>query len=515
LSIQDAAASARAVTDAILADLAKAERGVVVDSPPGAGKSALVVAAAASLAERGERVMVVGQTNEQVDDLVDRMATEHGVLRIGRLSAQDYTPTRRVARHGGVTVRTAVADLIDHPLVVATAAKWAMLTNSGLTDSGARWPWAIIDEAYQMRSDSLLRIARLFDKALFVGDPGQLDPFSTVETERWLGLNWDPMSSAVAVLLTNNPGIPVHTLPVSWRLPATAAPVVSAAFYPFSGFTAATGPSDRAMRWNTHPFGMTAFDRALQVAADTGWALYELPHRHTLRTDAEAIDACAELAARVLLRGAVAVSERPGGPHDVTADRIAIGVAHRDQAAAVKRALRARAVAYPVLSGAGLNNAGLSDTGLNNPGLSDTGLSDTGLSDAGLSDAGLNDAGLSDAGLSDAGLNNPGRDVTKVVADTANRLQGREFDVMIMLHPLSGRRDATAFHLEAGRLCVLASRHRHACVVVARAGIPELLDAHPSAEPVHLGVPVKFPDGWEAHQSFMAHLAKFRVAGGA
>jgi hypothetical protein len=470
VSIQDAAASARAVTDAILADLAKAERGVVVDSPPGAGKSTLVVAAAASLAERGERVMVVGQTNEQVDDLIGRMATEHGVLRIGRLSAQDYTPTRRVARHANVTARTAVADLIDHPLVVATAAKWATLTNSGLTDSGARWTWAIIDEAYQMRSDSLLRIARLFDKALFVGDPGQLDPFSTVETERWLGLNWDPMSSAVAVLLTNNPGIPVHTLPVSWRLPATAAPVVSAAFYPFSGFTAATGPSERAMRWNTHPFGMTAFDRALQIAADTGWALYELPHRHTLRTDAEAIDACAELAARVLLRGAVAVSERPGGPHDVTADRIAIGVAHRDQAAAVKRALRARAVAYPVLSGAGLNNTG---------------------------------------------LNNTGRDVTKVVADTANRLQGREFDVMIMLHPLSGRRDATAFHLEAGRLCVLASRHRHACVVVARAGIPELLDAHPSAEPVHLGVPVKFPDGWEAHQSFMAHLAKHRVAGGA
>jgi AAA domain len=468
VSVSDAAASARAVTDAILADLAKAERGVVVDSPPGAGKSTLVVAAAASLAERGERVMVVGQTNEQVDDLIDRMASEHGVLQIGRLSAQDYTPAQRVARHANVTARTAVADLIDHPLVIATAAKWAMLTNTGL-DTEARWPWAIIDEAYQMRSDSLLRIARLFDKALFVGDPGQLDPFSTVETERWLGLNWDPMSSAVAVLLTNNPGIPVHTLPVSWRLPATAAPVVSAAFYPFSGFTAATELSDRAMRWNTRPFGMTSFDLALQTAADTGWALLELPHRHTLRTDAEAVDACAELAARILLRGAVAVSEL--GRRDVTAMRIAIGVAHRDQAAAVKRALRARADAYPVLSGAVLNNTGLDNTG----------------------------------------LDNTGRDVTKVVADTANRLQGREFDVMIMLHPLSGRRDATAFHLEAGRLCVLASRHRHACVVVARAGIPELLDAHPSAEPVHLGVPVKFPDGWEAHQSFMAHLAKFRV----
>ncbi|MGH3261143.1 MAG: AAA domain-containing protein, partial [Trebonia sp.] len=211
--------------------------------------------------------------------------------------------------------------------------------------------------------------------------------------------------------------------------------------------------------WNTHPFGMTSFDLALQTAADTGWALFELPHRHTLRTDAEAVDACAELAARVLLRGAVAVSEL--GPRDVTADRIAIGVAHRDQAAAVKRALRARAVAYPVLS--------------------DTGLSGT------------------------------GRDVTKVVADTANRLQGREFDVVIVLHPLSGRRDATAFHLEAGRLCVLTTRHRHACVVVARAGIPEMLDAHPSTEPVHLNVPAKFPDGWEAHQSLMAHLSQFKV----
>ena len=199
------------------------------------------------------------------------------------------------------------------------------------------------------------------------------------------------------------------------------------------------------MRWNTRPFHKTDFDRALETAAETGWALYELGHRHTLPTDAEAVRACAELAARLLQRGAVTISELSPDPRPVTADRIAIGVTRTVQTAAVKRALRELGV-------------------------------------------------------------------TDVVVDTANRLQGREFDVTIMLHPLSGRRDATAFHLEAGRLCVLASRHRHACIVVARAGIPELLDAHPSAEPVHLGVPVKFPDGWEAHQAFMAHLAKHRVS---
>jgi hypothetical protein len=82
--------------------------------------------------------------------------------------------------------------------------------------------------------------------------------------------------------------------------------------------------------------------------------------------------------------------------------------------------------------------------------------------------------------------------------DTANRLQGREYDVTVVLHPLSGRRDATAFHLKAGRLCVLTSRHRQACVIVGRAGIHELLDAHPSTEPVHIHEPVKFPDGWAA-----------------
>jgi len=98
-----------------------------------------------------------------------------------------------------------------------------------------------------------------------------------------------------------------------------------------------------------------------------------------------------------------------------------------------------------------------------------------------------------------------------VVVDTANRLQGREYDVTVFLHPLSGRRDATAFHLEAGRLCVLASRHRQACVVVARAGIRDLLDEHPSTEPVHLNEPVRFPDGWAAHQTMLAHLEEHRV----
>ncbi|MGH3218435.1 MAG: AAA domain-containing protein [Streptosporangiaceae bacterium] len=433
-----AAEFAEQATTSVLTSLPSARRGVVVDSPPGAGKSTLVVRAAAALAD-GETVMVVAQTNEQVDDLTDRLAAARPRLPIGRLAAIEYTPAQRVVQHSHVTLSTRLDDLAGCRVVLSTAHKWATVRGA------PAWPWAIVDEAYQMRSDLLLRVAGLFDRALFVGDPGQLDPFSAVPTQRWAGLSWDPMQSAVAVLLRHNPDMPVHALPVSWRLPASAAPVVSEAFYPFTGFKAATGSGQRRVEYSTSPFGRNALDVTLETAAASGWALYELPARHTVRTDAEATAACAALAARIVQRGALSYSaERAVAGAPVTVGRIAVGTAHRDQAQAIRAILR----------GGGL----------------------------------------------------PG-----ITVDTANRLQGREFDIVVVLHPLSGRRDATAFHLEAGRLCVLTTRHRHACVVVARAGIPELLDAHPSTEPVHLNVPVKFPDGWAANQSLLAHLSQYKV----
>jgi hypothetical protein len=436
LRAADPGAEANRIVAEVLADLDRpGHRGIVVDSPPGAGKSTLVVRAALHLAAREEPLMIVAQTNEQVDDLIDRLASKDAALPIGRLSAGTYQISERVAAHPSVLVAQKADALADRMVVVATSAKWATL-------SEGRWPWAIVDEAYQMRSDMLLRIAPRFERALFVGDPGQLDPFSTVEAERWTGLSWDPMQSAVSVLLAHNPDLPVHRLPVSWRLPASAAPVVAAAFYPFTGFTSGTGAGDRTLEFSTR--GMAgAYDRAIDEAARSGWALYELPHKHVIRTDTEAVRAIATLALRLMQRGGVTRSELGEAPLD--ASRIAIGAAHRDQVTAIRAAL----------AGADL--------------------------------------------------------AADITVYTANRLQGREFDVTLVLHPLSGRRDATAFHLETGRLCVLASRHRHACIVVARAGIPELLDAHPSTEPVHLGVPVKFPDGWEANQAVLAHLARHRV----
>lgn len=225
----------RAVAD-ILSSLDTAPgRGVVVDSPPGAGKSTLVVRAAGHLTSACHQLMIVAQTNEQVDDLVDRLAREHPRLAIGRLHAGSHTLPPRVTRHPHITGSTQAADLRELPVVVSTAKKWSYVT----PDKCRPWRWAIVDEAYQMRSDALLATAPLFSEddsqVLFVGDPGQLDPFATVETDRWHGLTWDPLRNAVDVTLAHTPDLVRHQLPVSWRLPETAAPSSSRPSTPSTG----------------------------------------------------------------------------------------------------------------------------------------------------------------------------------------------------------------------------------------------------------------------------------------
>ncbi|WP_406036506.1 AAA family ATPase [Micromonospora sp. NBC_00898] len=407
--------------------------GVVLNSPPGAGKSTAVTYMSRELARHGEQVRVVAQTNSQVDDLVTKIAAWSPDITVGRYTAHGYQVPASLARPN-VLIANRFPDLRETPIVVATAAKWL---DPVITERG---PFAIIDEAYQMRSDTLLRLAPMFERAAFVGDPGQLDPFSVVNVERWTGLTWNPLQSAVAAMLANNPGIPERQLPHSWRLAPHAATPVSNAFYPFAPFASAPEQALREMWIPTRSIGNNPVDRAIEYAAANGWAYYQLERRNTVRTDAQAVAAVVELAVRSLQRGTMVRDERDPDGTRLTPERVAIGVAHRDQMAAIKTELAG--TAYP-----------------------------------------------------------------SIRVDTANRLQGSEYDLVIVLHPLSGRRDATAFHLESGRLCVLTSRHRHACIVVARDGIEELLDAHPSADPVPFNTAPRFPNGWEANHALLEHLS--------
>lgn len=439
--------AAKEVTDRAAADLFSGDHlAVIVDSPPGAGKSTFVVGTAATLAKQQDQVPIVAQTNAQADDLVRSLLRQPGAIDVGRLIGSSGGDG--LDPHDRLTVSSKVSDLDDCNVIVGTSAKWGYVAND-------IWPYdaGIIDEAYQMRSDQLLYVGQIFKRALMVGDPGQLDPFSPIDDTRWRGYSDSPINPAIATVLHNHPDSPVHRLPVSWRLPALCAPLVSEAFYPTMPFTAGTTESERHLDVTGSAGG--AIDEAITCAADTGWSFLELPERTAPPTDREAVATVAQIVVRLLsLSVTVHDASRTPSAGPLRAQQLAVGVVHRNQRAAIRVEVDLQAKIA-------------------------------------------------------------GTDASAVVVDTANRLQGREFDVVVVLHPLSGRAAATEFHLETGRLCVLLSRHRQACIVVGRAGIADVLDAHPSDTPIWIGAPIPVPDGWEANQIVIERLADHRVTSGA
>jgi hypothetical protein len=81
-------------------------------------------------------------------------------------------------------------------------------------------------------------------------------------------------------------------------------------------------------------------------------------------------------------------------------------------------------------------------------------------------------------------------------------------------HPLSGLPEADEFHLDPGRMCVLLTRHRQACIVVGRAGDREIVyDRPPPPTAAYLGHdPDPILDGWEIHRELFAALDGQRVS---
>ncbi len=68
-------------------------------------------------------------------------------------------------------------------------------------------------------------------------------------------------------------------------------------------------------------------------------------------------------------------------------------------------------------------------------------------------------------------------DLPHVLVGTANQLQGMERPAAVVLHPLAGYRDPTAFATDLGRACVMLSRHRAHLHVVTDTTTPDVLRA--------------------------------------
>ena len=206
-------------------------------------------------------------------------------------------------------------------------------------------------------------------------------------------------------------------------------------------FTAATTAGARALRL-TLP-GRDSLDAALTTAAASGWTLLELPEVNMPTADPHAVDTLAELVTRTLSAGATCRDER-GRIYPIAAEHLAVGVAQRAQRDAVRYALA------PALIAMGLPP--------------------------------------------DA-----------VTVDTANRLQGRQFEVMFAWHPMSG---GVMRPLFTSRLAgsVPLSRHRQACVLVTRGGLRRQLETFPQPDNLWLGEHQPAVSGWEANLTVLDRL---------
>jgi hypothetical protein len=380
--------------------------------------------------ELGLRVMLAVQTNAQVVDLVARLACDFPALTMWhyhRWNLREIPAPLRDLANVRSTERT--RDLPAGPcVVVATSDKWAE------TD-GVRFDLMVVDEAFQLREALYIQFSGLADRVLFIGDPGQLDPVTQAEIERWRADPAGPHRSCVAAFIARRGRPRGFSFPLSRRLDKASVALVQPAFYPELPFEAAVLAGERELRLPVA--GIGPVDRAVTALGTGPWSYLELPEAHAGMVDDGVVEAIAGCVHALLDRGAEVRDEH--GTRPLTSDRIAVGCAHTAQTTAVRRRLRQVA--------------------------------------------------------------------SQITVETANRLQGQELDVMIVYHPLAGRTDATAFHLDAGRLCVLLSRHRLGCLVVGRAGVADLLAVHaPAAERV-LGLDDDPEyDGWQAHLAVLDRL---------
>jgi AAA domain len=308
----------------------------------------------------------------------------------------------------------------------------------------------LADESYQADSARYFGVAGIAPTHLLVGDGGQIDPFSTVAAaERWRGLEEDPLQTAVAILRRNHPETPVHFFPITRRLDLRAVPVARA-FYPSAyRFDAAVLPGVRQL--------------TLQSAIAGSRHLRLLDHALNL--------AAADGWAHLELPDTAALLADPetaGVIVELVQRLLHRGPQLRCEQERSWQPLRPSRVAV--------------------------GVSHNDQKD------------LMRIALDEAGLD-------AVLVDTANKLQGLEFDVVVCWHPLAGLPDPDVFHLAPGRLCVLLTRHRHACILVGRAGDRELLAGIPPATPAYLGADDDpMLDGWGVHQAVFTALEPCRIA---
>ena len=166
----------------------------VIQAPPGSGKTFMLLSVISELVNKGMRIALSAQTNNQADDIVKRWARDYPKLPITRFASKD--------RQRGADIPLTVNWVIDKDelpdeagVCVSTTAKWT------LTSIANPYDLLAVDEAWQMGWGDLIQCAELSRKFFLIGDPGQIPPVVSIDARRWDTARRPPHKPAPEVVI--------------------------------------------------------------------------------------------------------------------------------------------------------------------------------------------------------------------------------------------------------------------------------------------------------------------------
>jgi hypothetical protein len=210
---------------------------VVVASPPGAGKTRLVVHLAEQLHRRAQlKIAIAAQTRSQALDVANRTAVIGG--QVGLLGSRESQRPEALDRRA--TYLQGMAQLRTwRGIVVATTARWLWVNEREYTADVI-----IVDEAWQLTYADLGGLGPLSAQVVLVGDPGQIAPVVTGDFRRWRDWSAGPQRAAPEALLAAYPeSVTRLRLSHTWRLGPVTTALIQPAFYADLPFDSVSPPT--------------------------------------------------------------------------------------------------------------------------------------------------------------------------------------------------------------------------------------------------------------------------------
>lgn len=323
-------------------------RSVVVDSPPGAGKTLLIEEMAAEMAKAGFSIAVAMPGHEQCLAFVRRFRASNPEVAVQLWTARDRPLPSNLSRmaqrreNGFYWLGPEAGPSIQ----VGTISKVGTLKDVfGLLD------FCFVDEAYQVTFSGYEPLLDRAHHHVFVGDPGQLAPTVRTDTAAFETLRFRPHLPAPVEMARLDPGARRLRLRQTHRFPEDSAMLLQA-FYPRLQFSSALSAAERRVQFRRPALHGDGIDEALdQVAMGASLVAITLPasSNPTGRPDWELLALVAETINRLVTRQALLPDGTLVGGPDVgcVEPHVANGEAIRRQLAMMMGGAGAVTVATP------------------------------------------------------------------------------------------------------------------------------------------------------------------------